>query len=173
MNLCKAAMATLRSRRLWSWEIGGATLYGIPVAIRFATKNVSIPILNFPGFWIGHFIPGNFLEKLLVNSFFPGGAGCIAGETFINNHKGEAVRGKTKYLSRLAGALLQTTAWSAFQYWGYSLSITGPYGGNVFEHATVFPINFTLAVFSIFTPDVVSFVKSLLEEARAFLGKLK
>ena len=166
-------MATLRSKRLWSWEICGAILYGIPVAIRFATKNVSIPILNFPGFWIGNFIPGNFLEKLLVNSFFPGGAGCIAGETFINNHKGEAVRGKTKYLSRLAGALLQTTAWSAFQYWGYSLSIAGPYGGNVFEHATVFPINFTLAVFSIFTPDVVSFVKSLLEEARAFLGELK
>ena len=173
MNLREAAIATLRSKRVWSWEIGGAILYGIPVAIRFATKNVSIPILNFPGFWIGHFIPGNFLEKLLVNSFFPGGAGCIAGETFINNHKGEAVRGKTKYLSRLAGALLQTTAWSAIQYWGYSLSIIGPYGGNVFEHATVFPINFAIAVFSIFTPDVVSFVKSLLEEARAFLGKLK
>ena len=168
-----AAVATLRSRRLWLWEIAGAILYGIPVAIRFATKNVSIPILNFPGFWIGHFIPGNFLEKLLVNSFFPGGAGGIAGETFISNFKTGAVRGKTKYFSRLAGALFQTAAWSAFQIWGYLFFVTGPYGGNVFEHPIVFPINFALAVLSIFTPDVVNFFALLLEKAYASLGKLK
>jgi hypothetical protein len=164
MNLRGAAVATVRSRRFWLWEAVGVILYSIPVVIRFATKSVSIPILNFPGFWVWHFIPGNFLEKLLVNAFFPGGAGGIAGETFFSNYKGEVVRGKTKYLSRLAGALLQTSAWSVFQYWGYSLSITGPYGGNVFEHAIVFPINFTLAAFSIFTPDVVNFVKSILEK---------
>ena len=173
MNLRKAAIATVRSKRFWLWEVAGAVLYCIPVAIRFATKTVSIPILNFPGFWIGHFIPGNFLEKLLVNAFFPGGAGGIAGETFISNYKGEAVRGKTKYLSRFAGALLQTTAWSVFQYWGYYLLITGPYGGNIFEHPFVFPINFTLAALSIFTPDVVNFVKSILENACRKLATTK
>jgi hypothetical protein len=141
MRLRGAAVATVRSRRFWLWEIAGFIIYGMPVVIRFAIKSVSIPFLNFPGFWIGHFILGNFLEKLLVNAFFPRGAGGVAGEIFMSNVKGEAVRGKTKYLSRLAGAWLQTTAWSAFQYWGYSLSMIGPYGGNVFEHAMVFPIN--------------------------------
>lgn len=172
MNLRGAAVATVRSKRFWLWEVAGIVIYSIPVAIRFAIKNVSIPILNFPGFWIGHFIPGNFLEKLLVNTFFPGGAGGVAGETFVSNIKGEAVRGKTRYLSRLAGALLQTTAWSAFQYWGYLLLITGPYGGNVFEHAMVFPINFTLAVVSIFTPDVVNFVKLILKKGYRKLASM-
>src|SRR3990170_5351921 len=173
MSLHRATVATLRSKRFWLWEVAGVVLYSIPVAIRFATRTVSIPILNFPGFWIGHFIPGNFLEKLLVNAFFPGGAGGIAGEIFISNYKGEAVRGKTKYLSRLAGALLQTTAWSVFQYWGYSLLVTMPYGGNIFEHPILFPINFTLAAFSIFTPDVVNFVKSMLENACRKLATIK
>jgi hypothetical protein len=171
MNLPTAIKATLRSKRFWIWQISGAIIYAIPVAIRFATKNMDIPILNFPGFWIGHFIPGNFLEKLLVNTFFPGGAGGVAGETLVNNYKGEAVKGKTKYLARLGGALLQTAAWSAFQYWGYSLSIIGPFGGNIFEHALVFPINFTLAAFSIFTPDVVNFAKSKLIKAYRKLSR--
>jgi len=59
-----------------------AIIYVISVAIRFATKSVAIPLLNFPGFWVGHFIPGNFLEKLLGNSFFPGGAGGVAGDFY-------------------------------------------------------------------------------------------
>jgi len=171
--LRRAIMGTLRSKRFWLWEVGGAILYGIPVAIRFTTKNISIPILNFPGFWIGHFIPGNFLEKLLVNAFFPGGAGGVAGETLVNNYKGEAVKGKTKYLARLGGALLQTAAWSAFQYWGYSLLLIGPFGGNIFEHALVFPINFILATLSIFTPDVVNFAKSKMKNAYQKLSKRK
>jgi len=171
--LRRAIMSTIRSKRFWLWEIGGAIIYGIPVAIRFTTKSMAIPILNFPGFWIGHFIPGNFVEKILINAFFPGGAGGIAGETFVSNYKGEAVKGKTKYLSRLGGALLQTAAWSAFQYWGYSLLIIGSFGGNIFEHALVFPINFTLATLSIFTPDVVNFAKSKMESAFQKLSKRK
>ena len=135
-------------------------IYGIPAVIRFITKSISIPFLDFPGFWVGHFIPGNFVEKILVNAFFPGGAGGVAGEVFASNLKDEAVKGKAKYLHRLGGALLQTAAWSAFQYWGYSLSIMGPYGSNIFESIFVFPINFVLAAFSIFTPDVMGFVKS-------------
>jgi hypothetical protein len=173
MNLRRAIISTLRSKRFWIWQLGGAIIYGIPVAIRFATKNMAIPILNFPGFWIGHFIPGNFLEKLLVNAFFPGGAGGVTGETLVNNYKGEAVKGKTKYLARLGGALLQTAAWSAFQYWGYSLLLIGPFGGNIFEHALVFPINFILATLSIFTPDVVNFAKSKMKNAYQKLSKRK
>jgi len=170
MNLRSAVKATLRSKRFWVWQLAGAIIYGIPVAIRFATKSVEIPFLNFPGFWIDHYIPGNMVEKILVNAFFPGGAGGVAGELLVSNYKGEAVKGKAKYLSRLGGALLQTAAWSAFQYWGYSLMILGPWSiggewGNIFEHWLVFPFNFTLAALSIFTPDVVNFAKSSLAKA--------
>ena len=163
MDLRRAIVGTLRSRRFWLWELGGAIIYSIPVTIRFVTKSNVIPFLNFPGFWIGHIIPGNFLEKLLVNAFFPGGAGGVGGEIFASTYKGEAVKGRAKYLFRLCGALLQTSAWSAFQYLGYSLFIVGPYGGNIFEHAIVFPINFVLAAFSIFTPTIVSFIRSKVE----------
>jgi len=164
MQLRKAVVATLRSKRFWWWELGGAVIYGIPAAIRFATGSMHLPILSlFEISWIDHYIPGNLVEKILVNAFFPGGAGGVAGEIFASNLKGEAVKGKTKYLHRLGGALLQTAVWSAFQYFGYSLWLIGPYGSNIFESVFVFPINFVLAAFSIFTPDVVGFLKSKLK----------
>ncbi len=173
----RAVADTLRNRRVWMWQLAGVMFYAIPVAIRFATGSVEIPILNFPGFWIGHFIPGNMLEKILVNAFFPGGAGGVAAEVFISNYKEAVVEGKTKYLSRLGGALLQTAAWSVFQYWGYSLMILGPWStgsnsGNIFEYWSVFPFNFTLAAFSIFTPDIVNSVKSNLSKAYRKLSSL-
>jgi hypothetical protein len=168
MNLWSAVKATLRSRRFWVWQLAGVVIYGLPVAYRFI-MGTEIPILNFPGFWIGHYIPGNMLEKVLVNAFFPGGAGGVAAEVLVSNYAGESVRGKAKYLSRLGGALLQTGVWSAFQLWGFTLMILGPWStgefGNIFEHYTVFPFNFTLAAFSIFTPDVVNLVKSVLVKA--------
>ena len=174
MKLRRAIGATLRSKRFWVWEVGGAILYGIPVAIRFITKSVYIPILSLPGVFISHYIPSNLVEKFLINAFFPGGAGGVAGETLVSNYKGETIKGKTKYLARLGGALVQTSAWSAFQYWGYFLWISGPHGsGNLFEHAVVFPINFLLATLSIFTPDVVNFAKSKLESAYQKLSKHK
>ncbi len=160
MNLRRAVMGTLRSKRFWLWEVTGAIIYGIPVAIRFVTKSVEIPILSLPGFWIDHYIPGNLVEKILVNAFFPGGAGGVAGELLVSNYKGEEVKGKKKYLARLGGALLQTAAWSAFQFWGNMQNVIGPYGGNVFEYPMVYPLNFLLASLSIFTPDVLSFVKT-------------
>jgi hypothetical protein len=160
MKLQRAIVDTLRSRRFWVWQIGGAVIYTIPVLIRYATRNVAIPILDFPGFWIGYIIPGNLLEKVLVNAFFPGGAGGVAGEVFVSNYRGEVMVGRTKYMARLAGALGQTAVWSAFQFWGYYLMISGPHGrGNLFESVFVFPINFVLATLSIFTPTVVNFIK--------------
>jgi hypothetical protein len=171
MKFRRAIAKTLKNKRFWKWELGGAILYGIPAAIRFITKNPIIPILNLPGFWIDHYIPGNLVEKILVNSFFPGGAGGVAGEILVSNYKDEAVRGKTKYLARLSGALVQTAAWSTFQFLGYYQGIMGPYGGNIFEHAVVFPFNFTLAALSIFTPDVVNFVKSKMKNAYRKLSK--
>lgn len=176
MKLGSAAVATLRSKKFWMWQLWGIIIYGIPVAIRFATGSVEIPFLNFPGFWIGHYIPGNMLEKVFVNSFFPGGAGGVAGELFVSYYKDKAVGGKSKYLSRLGGALMQTGLWSAFQLWGFSLMILGPWStggewGNIFEHYLVFPFNFTLAAFSIFTPDIVNLVKSTLSKAyRKLIG---
>jgi hypothetical protein len=160
MKLRRAVVSTLRSRRFWVWQIGGAVIYAIPVLIRYATRNVAIPILDFPGFWVGYIIPGNLLEKVLVNAFFPGGAGGVAGEVFASKYRGEAMVGRAKYMARLAGALVQTAVWSAFQFWGYFLMIAGPHGsGNLFESVFVFPINFVLAALSIFTPDVVNFIK--------------
>ncbi len=170
MKLRSAVTATLRSKRFWLWQLWGVIVYGLPVAFRFATGSVEIPFLNFPGSWIGHYVPGNMLEKILVNAFFPGGAGGVAGEIFVSNYKGEAVEGKAKYLSRFGGAMLQTVVWSVFQLWGFSLMILGPWSiggnwGNIFEHYLVFPFNFTLAAFSIFTPDIVNFLKSIVLKA--------
>jgi hypothetical protein len=162
MRLRKAIVATLKSRRFWIWQLCGVIIYAVPVVIRYATGDVEIPILNFPGFWIWHLIPGNLLEKVLVNAFFPGGAGAITGEVFFNAYGGESVVGWKKYRFRLVGALGQTALWSAFQLWGYFLLIPGPgrgEGSNLFESIFVFPINFVLAALSIFTPDVVGFVK--------------
>jgi hypothetical protein len=170
MKLLHAAKATLKSRRFWLWQISGAIIYAVPVAIRFITKSAYIPILSFPGFWVGHYIPGNLVEKILVNALFPGGAGGVAGEVLVSNYREEAVTGKAKYLSRLGGAMLQTAVWSAFQFWGNSLMILGPWSpggewGNIFEYWTVYPLNFALAALSIFTPDVVSFLKSVFVKA--------
>ena len=168
MKLGEAFAKTLRSRRFWIWQISGAVIYAIPVMIRYATGDVVIPLLNYPGVWIGMVIPGNLLEKVLVNAFFPGGAGGVAGEIVVSNRRGgDPLRGRTKYLARLGGALGQTAAWSLFQFLGYFLMIIGPGGSsdsNLFESVFVFPINFVLASLSIFTPDVVYFVKSRLQK---------
>jgi hypothetical protein len=157
MNLLGAIRCTLRSRRFWVWQLAGAIIYALPAAARYATGIVALPILNFPGYWIGMVIPGNMLEKVLVNAFFPGGAGGVAGEVFASNYQGKPVSDGTKYLARLGGALGETAVWSAFQYFGYLLLIGGPGGSqNLFESVYVFPINFVLAALSIFTPDVVN-----------------
>lgn len=177
MKLFRAIVATLRSRRFWVWQIGGAIIYGIPVAIRFATGNVQLPILSLletPA--IDHYVPANLVEKILVNAFFPGGAGGVAGEVLVSKYDRDAVKEKAKYLPRLGGALLQTAAWSAFQYWGYSLMILGPWSigggwGNIFEYWMIFPLNFALATFSIFTPDLVGLVKSRLLKAYRKLSR--
>ena len=177
MNLRRAVGATLRSRRFRLWQIGGAIIYGIPVVIRYVTGTSQLPILGLlatPP--IDHYVPSNLVEKILVNAFFPGGAGGVAGEVFVSNYNHDAAKGKAKYLSRLGGALLQTAAWSAFQYWGYSLMILGPWSiggdwGNIFEYWLVFPLNFILAAFSIFTPDVLGFVKSCLVKAYRKLSR--
>ena len=167
MNLRTAAFSTLRSRRFWRWQLAGALIYALPAAVRYATGNVVIPILNWPGFWIGMFIPGNLLEKMLVNAFFPGGAGAVTGEVFYSNYRGDVLPVRTKYLARLGGAMLQTAVWSAFQFAGYFLLIEGPGGSfNLFESAYVFPLNFTLAALSIFTPDAVNLASRAIAKLR-------
>jgi hypothetical protein len=155
-----AVARTLKSKRFWVWQICGAIIYAIPAAIRLATGDVNIPVLSLlSNPWVGHWIPGNLAEKILVNAFFPGGAGAVAGEILYLNLKGTFSR-RQKYLARLAGAMLWTTAWSIFQFWGNSQSIIGSYGGNIFEFPYVFPLNFSLGALSIFTPDVLGFLKA-------------
>lgn len=164
MNFSNAAKATLTSKRVWLWIIAGIIIYAIPAATRYATGSIIIPFLNWPGYWIDHWIPGNLSEKIIVNAFFPGGAGAIAGEVFFSYLRNQTISTKTKYLARLSGALLFVTVWSAFQYWGYSLSIYMSFSpsSNIFESYFVFPINYILASLSIFTPTIIYFIKSLL-----------
>jgi hypothetical protein len=161
----EALASLLRSRRFWVWEICGAIIYAVPAVVRLATGSVVLPVLSLletP--WIDHYVPGNLVEKILVNAFFPGGAGAVAGEIFYANCNPQPTR-RQKYLSRLCGALLQTSAWTLFQLWGNLQNITGSYGSNLFEYPMVYPLNFLLASLSIFTPDVVGFVKTKLANA--------
>lgn len=167
MQLSNAIVHTLKSKRFWTWQLGGAVLYGIPAAIRFITGSYYIPILSLPGGWIYHIIPGNLVEKFLINAFFPGGAGGVAGEIFVSHYQNKNLTGKAKYQARLGGALAQTAVWSTIQYAGYTLMIIGPFGGNIFEPWYVFPLNFFLACLSIFTPDIVGFIKTKLLKMHA------
>ena len=159
----KALKNTLRSRRFWIWQLGGAFIYAVPVLIRLATGNVLLPVLSwFAVPWVDHYIPGNLVEKILINAFFPGGAGAVAGEVFSQNLLGPAASRRRKYMRRLAGALIWAGLWSMFQFWGNIQNIMGSYGGNLFEYPMVFPLNFFLASLSIFTPDVVFFLRNKL-----------
>ncbi len=151
---------TFRNRRFWIWQLGGAAIYAIPAAIRLATGSVLLPVLDlFMTPWIGHYIPGNLVEKILVNAFFPGAAGAITAEIFYVNIHGQTFGRRNKYLVRLSGALVQTSAWSLFQFWGNMQNVAGSWGGNLFEYPMVYPLNFLLASLSIFTPDIVGFAK--------------
>ena len=155
-----AVAGVLKSRRFWVWQICGAIIYAVPVIIRLATGDVILPVLSwFATPWIDHYVPGNLVEKILVNAFFPGGAGAVAGEIYYRNIHGEILTRKQKYLSRLGGALLWTALWSIFQLWGNLQNIMGSYGGNLFEYPMVFPLNFLIATFSIFTPDILGYIK--------------
>ena len=161
--LWSSLAGTLQSKRFWVWQIGGAVIYLIPVLIRLATGNVVLPVLGLLEIpWIDHWIPGNVAEKILVNAFFPGAAGAVAGEIFYENLKGPALSASRKYLRRLTGALIWVSLWSLFQLWGNFQNIIGSYGGNLFEYPMVYPLNFLLATLSIFTPDVVGYLKNKL-----------
>jgi hypothetical protein len=166
----QAVARTLRSRRFWIWQIAGIIIYATPVAIRLATGNVVLPILGWletP--WIDHYVPANLVEKILVNAFFPGGAGAVAGEIYREKRLGIICTRRQKYMARLGGALLWTALWSVFQLWGNLQNIMGSYGGNLFEYPMVYPLNFLIAAFSIFTPDLVGYVKN--KVAAAFRRK--
>ena len=157
----QALKKMFRTRRFWVWFICGALIYSVPAAIRLATGNVNPPILSLVDtHWISMFIPSNLVEKILVNAFFPGGAGAVAGEIFFSNAKAKTLIGREKYVARLYGALLAVAVWSLIQFSGDVLGVAGPWGGNLFEYPTVYPLNFLLASLSIFTPSVIYFFKN-------------
>ena len=162
----KAIANMFRSRRFWVWEISGAAIYAAPVAIRLATGKVVLPVLSLVETpWIGYYVPGNLVEKILVNAFFPGGAGAVASEIFFSSARAKTLQGGEKYIARLYGALLQTAVWSLLQISGGLLNIAGPWGGNLFEYPSVYPLNFLLASLSIFTPTIVGFLKNKIAKA--------
>jgi hypothetical protein len=175
MNIRFALAATLKSKRFWTWTIAGIIIYLIPVAIRYATGSIIIPFLNWPGYWIDHFIPGNLSEKMLVNMFFPGATGAIAGEVFAEYKLKRFLTIKRKYLSRFTGAMLFVSAWSLFQYGGYQLAIYMPFspGSNLFESYFVFPLNYAIAACSIFTPTIIYSIKNLVQKIKSFTTRKK
>ena len=151
----------LRSRRFWVWGLCGAAIYAVPAAIRIATGNVILPVLSWAATpWVGMYVPANLVEKILVNAFFPGGAGAVAGEIFYSNFKSKVLVGREKYLARLSGALLAVTIWSLIQLTGGLLDVAGSWGGNLFEYPSVFPLNYLLASLSIFTPTILGFIRN-------------
>ena len=173
MRLCGAIADTLRSSRFWVWQICGVIIYGIPATLRFATGSVHLPILSLletP--WVDHYVPSNLVEKILVGAFFPGGAGGVTGEIFFSFYRDTNLDGRQEYYARFAGAMAQTAVWSTFQLWGNMQNIVGPYGGNIFEYPMVYPLNFLIASFSIFTPDVLEFLKSRLNQIYSKLAKI-
>jgi hypothetical protein len=181
MSFKFAITTTLKSKRFWTWTIAGIIIYLIPVAIRYATGSIIIPFLNWPGYWIDHFIPGNLLEKIIVNMFFPGATGAITSEIFIkkyHTHQKQPLQtttNKTLYLSRLSGALLFVTAWSLFQYIGYQLNIYMSFspGSNLFESYYVYPINYIIATCSILTPTIIHTIKKLIQKTTTHFSKHK
>jgi hypothetical protein len=160
----QAFTSTLRSIRFWVWQISAALIYALPVVIRLATGSVVLPILGLLEIpWVDHWIPGNLIEKILVNAFFPGGAGAVAGEIFFTNlNAGRSISKRRKYGYRLVGALVWVTAWSIFQLFGFMANIIGSYGGNIFEYPGVYPLNYLLASLSIFTPTMIGYVSGKL-----------
>jgi hypothetical protein len=168
-----AAKAVFHSKRFWEWAIAGAIIYSIPAAIRLATGNVILPVLNWVATpWIGMYIPANLVEKIIVNAFFPGAVGAIGVEVFFSSFYSETLVGRKKFLARLAGALVAVAVWSLIQFVGGLLGAVGTWGGNLFEYPSVFPLNFLLASLSIFTPSVVSFLKDKLSDAYRKFGEL-
>lgn len=164
---------TLHSKRFWLWQVSSAVIYALPAMIRLTTGSVVLPILGLLEIpWVDHWIPGNLIEKILVNSFFPGGAGAVAGEIFFTNRNaGRSISRQRKYGYRLVGALIWVTVWSIFQLFGFMANIIGSYGGNIFEYPGVYPLNYLLASLSIFTPTIIGFIVSKL--SKAFLSPLK
>lgn len=168
----------LNTKRFWVWGLCGAFIYAVPATIRLATGNVVLPVLSFVATpWVGMYIPANLMEKIIVNAFFPGGAGAVAGEIFFSNFKSQTLVGRQRYLARLSGALLACTIWSLIQLIGGILVITGSWGGNLFEYPSVFPLNFLLASLSIYTPTVIGFLNDRVVHAssrrkQASSGKL-
>ena len=162
----KSFATLLKTRRMWVWEIGGAAIYAVPVVIRLVTGSAVLPVLSLVATpWVGYYIPSNLIEKILVNAFFPGGAGAVAGEIFFSNAKSKILVGREKYVARLYGAFSETAAWSLVQFSGGLLGIAGPWGGNLFEYPSVYPLNFLLASLSIFTPTVIGFLKNKIADA--------
>jgi len=170
MKIAEAFYEAIKNRRVLKWEIGSAALYALPAIARFVTRNPTIPILNAPYYSLSPFIPSNLVEKFLVNSFFPGGAGGVVGETLISKYKNESLKGRSKYLARMFGAYLQYSIWTAFQYAGYLTKTIGPHGENVFEGPEVYPFNLLLATLSIFTPDVIDYGMS---KMKPFIKKVR
>ena len=70
-----AISRSLLNRRFWVWQIVGVLVYATPATIRITTGNIHLPILSmFMVPWVTPYVPGNIVEKVLVNAFFPGGA---------------------------------------------------------------------------------------------------
>ena len=116
----RAISNTLRSRRFWVWQIGGAFIYAIPATIRLATGNIHLPILSmFMPPWVNPLrAAATSSRKFWLTRFSPEAQAQWQAKSSTQTSKAEPLSRKQKYLARLGGAWLQTAAWSLFQLCG-------------------------------------------------------
>ena len=154
------------SRGQKAWLVGGVGVYIAPAIFRAITKVTEI----FPHFYdLPWFLPTNVIEKVLVNSIFPGATSSVViGDTkwgkyrsFIKSlSKKLGLEKYERFVGRFTGAAIGALAWTAIQYVGYSQSYLWPHGGNAFEDPSVYPFNIAIGLVSSIVPYAMDKVKS-------------
>lgn len=152
-DLTKNISATTRdivkneqSRRLFKWEVVGAAAYAIPIAIRSITKQAYIGLPTIESYNVfGMLTPTNLVEKAIINSLYPGGAGAVAGEILIPKILRRELGSMGLHLTRMVGAGLQTLGHTLIQYYLNNQRFLWPHGEPP-ETSGIYPFNFLWAV---------------------------
>ena len=168
-EILKSSFYVIKDEEVNKWIYVGITAYGLPALYRYLTRD---PTLPFPFIQIktnNEYIPSNLIEKLVVNSIFPGGVGAVIGEKLISKLKNQKIKDLEKYVSIAMGSLATTSIWTLIQYVGHVLSdmrkYEWPSGGNPFEGPNVYPFNFLIALtVAPLTPYIAELFKKYLKK---------
>ncbi|OYT42234.1 MAG: hypothetical protein B6U78_01750 [Candidatus Aenigmarchaeota archaeon ex4484_224] len=143
-KLYRVGISTFKDKKVLAWISLGITVYAIPAFYRIFI-NLKLPFEEFYTFDFGNkFIPKNLPEKLVVNSFAPGGIGAIISEKFFEKWYNQKLEGMKKYFARVFGSFASSIAWSFVQYLGRSGYLI--LDGKWFEPFYVYPVNYLIAL---------------------------